>query len=81
MALVFAGEEDDDAVLGEQSYDILGPVEVAVVTIGPVQAADGIDVLELPHAMFESCEPCVEVGHGAPPSLVSNLTNVADDLT
>src|SRR5262249_12577711 len=40
-------------------------------------AADGIDVLELPHAMFESCEPGVEVGHGAPPSLVSNLTNVA----
>ena len=78
MAVVFTGKEDDDAVRGEQPYDILGAIEVDVVAVGPVQAADGVDVLELPDTMFQSCEPCFEVRHGSPPhvGLRQTLTNV-----
>src|SRR5262249_5745209 len=77
MTVVFAGKEDDDAVLGEQPHDILRPVEVAVVAVSPVQTADGGDVLELANAIFQSRKPCFEVRHGTPPrvGLRPTLTN------
>jgi len=70
VPVVLAGEEHDHAVLGEQLHDVLGAIEVDVVAVGPMQAADGADVLEFPDTMFQRCEPCFEVGHGAPPALV-----------
>ena len=63
VTAVFAGEEHDGAVPGEELHHVLGAVEVDVVAIGPVQAADGVDVLELADAMFQGCEPCFEIDH------------------
>ena len=70
MPAVLARQEHHHAVVGEQLHHVLGAVEVDVVAVGPVQAADGVDVFEFPDTMFQSCEPCFEVGHGAPPALI-----------
>ena len=67
MPTVFAGEEHDRAVLGEELDHVLGAVEVDVVAVGPVQAADGVDVLELADAMLEGREPCFEIRHEESP--------------
>ncbi len=63
MAAVLAGEEHDGAVPREQLHHVLGAVEVDVVAIGPVQTADGVDVLELADAMLQRRESCFEIRH------------------
>ena len=67
MAAVLSGEEHRGTVAGEELHHILGAVEIDVVAIGPMQAADGVDVLELADAMFQRCEPCLEFRHGESP--------------
>ena len=63
MPAVFAGEEHHRAVLREELHHVLGAVEVDVIAVGPVQTADGVDVLELADAMLERRKPCFEIRH------------------
>jgi hypothetical protein len=63
LADVLAAEEHHHAVLGEQVRDLLGQVEVDVVAVGPVQAADRVHVLELADAVLERGQPLVHITH------------------
>ncbi len=47
VADIFAREEHDAAVLGEEAGGLLRAVIVDIIAISPLQAADGVDVLEL----------------------------------
>src|SRR5580658_9252551 len=53
MTSIFAREEHHRAVLGEQLHHVLGAIEVDVVPIGPMQTANGVEVLELPDTMLQ----------------------------
>jgi hypothetical protein len=50
---VLAGQKYDRTVPRKQLDHVLGTVEVDVVAVGPMQAADGVQVFELADAMLE----------------------------
>ena len=56
VAEIFAGEEHHGAVAREQLHNVLGPVEIDVIAVGPMQASDGVDVFEFADAMFQFLE-------------------------
>src|ERR1700683_3174529 len=66
MPAILSRQEHHRAVRGEQLHHVLRAVEINVVAIGPVQATNGIDVLELPDATLQRREPRLEIGHIIP---------------
>jgi hypothetical protein len=78
VADVFAGQEHHRAVLGEQVGDFVRAVEIDVVAIGPVQAADGLNVLQDSHLLLEFGQAGFDIAHSRLSGfcLYALLTNV-----
>src|SRR6185437_7098029 len=78
VADVFAGKEHHRAILGEQVCDLVRAVEIDVVAISPVQAADGLDILQHAHFLLELGKAGFDVTHSRLSGLClyAFLTNV-----
>ena len=66
MAVVFPREEHHHPVPGEQLHHVFGAIEIDVVPVGPVQASNRIDVLELSDTVLQNSQPLFEICHTSP---------------
>ncbi len=61
VAMVFARQEHDRAIARKQFGHIVGPVEIDVIAIGPVQPADRVQILQFADTVFERIEACSKI--------------------